>query len=134
MHGTAFLFRGRPHVLGVLRDVSNEVEATRLLERRVAERTRELASLLSLANQAAAAHALAQLVALVIPEVERMLACSWTGIYLRDGGVLVPVDREAEGSRADGVPLPERWPAAAAGKVTGERGEQSEDRYDGDDD
>jgi PAS domain S-box-containing protein len=117
VHGTTFLFRGRPHVLGVLRDVSNEVEATRLLERRVAERTRELASLLSLANQAAVAHELAQLVALVIPEVERMLACSWTGIYLRDGEVLVPVDREAEGSRADGVPLPERWPALAGGET-----------------
>ena len=83
VHGTTFLFRGRPHVLGVLRDVSNEVEATRLLERRVAERTRELASLLSLANEATATHELAQLVSLVLPEVERMLACSWAGIYLR---------------------------------------------------
>ena len=50
VHGTTFLFRGRPHVLGVLRDVSAEVEATRMLEQRVAERTRELTSLLLFAR------------------------------------------------------------------------------------
>lgn len=123
VHGTTFLFRGRPHVLGVLRDVSNEVEATRLLEQRVAERTRELASLLSLANETAAAHELAQLVALVVPEVERMLACSWAGIYLKDGEALGRVDQEDDGSRADGVPLPEGWPALTGGETAlGEAG------------
>jgi hypothetical protein len=86
VHGTTFLFRGRPHVLGVLRDVSNEVQARKLLEQRVAERTHELASLLSLANQAAATRELSQLVAVVLPEVERMLACSWPGVYLADDG------------------------------------------------
>ena len=53
VHGTTFLFRGRQHLLGVVRDVSAEVAATRLLEQRVAERTHELGSLLSLANRAA---------------------------------------------------------------------------------
>ena len=111
VHGTTFLFRGRPHVLGVLRDVTNEVEATRLLEQRVAERTHELASLLSLANEATATHELAQLVSLVLPEVERMLACSWAGIYLKNGEALVRVDEETNDSRVDRVPLPEAWPA-----------------------
>jgi PAS domain S-box-containing protein len=46
VHGTTFLFRGSKHVLGVLRDVSVEAEATRLLEQRVEERTQELSSLL----------------------------------------------------------------------------------------
>jgi len=118
VHGTTFLFRGRPHVLGVLRDVSNEVEATRLLERQVAERTHELSSLLSLANEAAAAHELGQLVALVLPEVERMLACSWTGIYLREGGALVRVGEEADASSGGGAPLPESWARLLAGELT----------------
>jgi PAS domain S-box-containing protein len=117
VHATTFLFRGRPHVLGVLRDVSNEVEATRLLERRVAERTHELASLLSLANEAAATHQLAQLVALVLPEVERMLACSWAGIYITEGEELMRVDEEADRSRADAVPLPDSWPALMSGQM-----------------
>jgi PAS domain S-box-containing protein len=118
VHGTTFLFRGRPHVLGVLRDVSNEVEATRLLERRVAERTHELASLLSLANEAAAAHELGQLVAVVLPEVQRMLACSWSGIYLRGDKALVRVDEGADASPSYGVPLPENWAMLAGGEVT----------------
>ena len=118
VHGTTFLFRGRPHLLGVLRDVSNEVEATRLLEHRVAERTHELASLLSLANEAAAAHERGQLVAVVLPEVQRMLACSWAGIYLREDEALVRVDVGADGSPSDGVPLPESWPVLAGGEVT----------------
>lgn len=120
VHGTTFLFRGRPHVLGVLRDVTNEVEATRLLERRVAERTQELASLLSLANEATATHELAQLVSLVLPEVERMLACSWTGIYLEDDGALVRVGEETSDSRTDRVPL--RDAMTAEEMVVGEAG------------
>jgi PAS domain S-box-containing protein len=109
VHGTTFLFRGRPHVLGVLRDVSNEVEATRLLEQRVAERTHELASLLSLANQAAATRELGQLVAVVLPEAERMLACSWAGVYLVEDGGLVRVGAPEDASEPHRVPVPESW-------------------------
>ena len=112
VHGTTFLFRGRPHVLGVLRDVSNEVEATTMLEQRVAERTRELTSLLSFANRAAATRELGQLVGVVLPEVERMLGCSWAGVYLRTGDGLVPVDGDASHSQA--VPLPVTWDAMSA--------------------
>lgn len=40
--GTYFTFRGKPHTLAVVRDVTEEVQAHQLLEQRVAERTREL--------------------------------------------------------------------------------------------
>ena len=119
VHGTTFLFRGRPHVLGVLRDVTAEVEATRILEQRVAERTRELTSLLLFAGQAAATRELGQLVAVVLPEVQRMLACSWAGVYLTDADCLVLVD--AGERRVRRVPLPESWSELiAADTVTGE--------------
>lgn len=75
VHGTSFLFRGRVHVLGVLRDVSQEVAATRLLEQRVEERTEELSSLLALANRAATTLDLEELVAVILPEVERVMGC-----------------------------------------------------------
>ena len=117
MHGTTFLFRGRPHVLGVLRDVSNEVEATRLLEQRVAERTHELASLLSLANQAAATRELSQLVAVVLPEVERMLACSWAGVYLADDGALVRVAGADDASEPHRVPVSDSWGLLVRGET-----------------
>jgi signal transduction histidine kinase len=117
VHGTTFLFRGRPHVLGVLRDVTAEVEATRLLEQHVAERTQELTSLLSFANQAAATRELGQLVAVVLPQVERMLGCSWAGVYLADNGSLVPIADEDNPSHAHRMPLPEGWARLVGGEM-----------------
>jgi two-component system, NarL family, response regulator LiaR len=45
VRGQAFTHKGRPHALAIVRDVSEEVAATHLLEQRVEERTRELAML-----------------------------------------------------------------------------------------
>jgi signal transduction histidine kinase len=104
-------------VLGVLRDVSVEVEATRLLEQRVVERTYELASLLALANEAATTRELGQLVAVVLPEVERMLACSWAGVYLEDAGSLVRIADQNDISQQDRVPLPDSWALVVGGEM-----------------
>jgi PAS domain S-box-containing protein len=117
VRGTTFLFRGRPAVLGVLRDVTAEVQSTRLLEQRVIERTQELTSLLSFANQAAATRELGQLVPVVLPEVERMLACSWAGVYLKDGSSLVRVADDEQATQPDRVALPEDWPLMARGEM-----------------
>jgi len=43
--GKVFTYHGRPHVLGVIRDITEQVEAERVLEQRVQERTRELSAL-----------------------------------------------------------------------------------------
>jgi PAS domain S-box-containing protein len=117
VHGTTFLFRGRPHVLGVLRDVSGEVEATRMLEQRVAERTHELASLLSLANEAATTRELGRLVAVVLPQVERMLACSWAAVHLKDGESLVRVDNDVKASQSHRTPIPSAWRAVTGSET-----------------
>lgn len=45
VRGSPFHFRGTPHMLGVVRDVTERVMAERILERRVADRTRELSAL-----------------------------------------------------------------------------------------
>lgn len=42
VRGTAFSYGGKRHTLAVVRDITEQVEARRLLERRVEERTREL--------------------------------------------------------------------------------------------
>lgn len=121
VHGTSFLFRGRPHVLGVLRDVSIEAEATRLLEQRVAERTRELSSLLALANQAATTLELERLIQVVLPEVERVTGSAWVGIYLVEGESLLPTGEASAAQPAEPVQLPERRDALAAGEpITGD--------------
>ncbi|HKZ85583.1 MAG TPA: GAF domain-containing protein [Anaerolineae bacterium] len=40
--GSGFTYRGQPHTLAVVRDISEQVQAQELLERRVEQRTREL--------------------------------------------------------------------------------------------
>ncbi len=40
--GSGFTYRGQPHTLAVMRDISEQVQAQELLEQRVEERTREL--------------------------------------------------------------------------------------------
>jgi PAS domain S-box-containing protein len=44
--GTSFTLRGQPHILAVVRDIAEQVRAYDVLEQRVEERTRELATLL----------------------------------------------------------------------------------------
>src|SRR5690606_25602413 len=55
---TSLLYRGEPHMLGVVRDVTERVQAYELLEQRVEERTRELTALLDLSREASAMLAL----------------------------------------------------------------------------
>ena len=50
VHGSKFNLGGRPHILGVVRDVTERVRAYELLEQRVEERTRELATLLEVSS------------------------------------------------------------------------------------
>jgi hypothetical protein len=73
--------------------------------------------LLSFANQAAATRELGQLVAVVLPQVERMLGCSWAGVYLADNGSLVPIADEDNPSHAHRMPLPEGWARLVGGEM-----------------
>ena len=61
--GTPITFRGERHVLVVMRDITEQVESEQLLEQRVADRTREVASLLHVSQAVATSldlHAVAQ--------------------------------------------------------------------------
>lgn len=50
VHGSKFNLDGQPHILGVVRDVTERVRAYELLEQRVEERTRELSTLLEVSS------------------------------------------------------------------------------------
>jgi PAS domain S-box-containing protein len=43
--GKSFLYQGRPHALGIVRDITQQIETERVLEERVQARTRELSAL-----------------------------------------------------------------------------------------
>ena len=55
VRGTAFTYQGRPCILGVFRDVSERVQAERLLQQRVEARTREQSTLLEISQTLASA-------------------------------------------------------------------------------
>jgi hypothetical protein len=42
IHATPFTYAGKPHLLAIVRDITERVQAQQLLEQRVEERTREL--------------------------------------------------------------------------------------------
>ena len=48
--GTLFKYRGQPHALAVIRDITEEVKAYQLLEQRVKDRTQELSTLLEVSQ------------------------------------------------------------------------------------
>jgi PAS domain S-box-containing protein len=51
VRGTTFVYWGKPHTLALVRDVTEQVKAQELLEKRVAERTRELSTLWEVSQQ-----------------------------------------------------------------------------------
>ena len=53
LRGRRFSYGGRVHVLSVVRDVTERERSLRLLEQKVAERTRELSTLLEISNTVA---------------------------------------------------------------------------------
>ena len=53
VHSRGFTYAGEPHVLSVVRDVTDRVHSVQLLEQRVQERTRELSTLLQISRDVA---------------------------------------------------------------------------------
>src|SRR5262249_28021073 len=66
----AFTFNGRPCMLAVLRDVSEQLQAYEQLEQRVATRTRELSSLLTISRSVSSMRALQPLLTILFEQLE----------------------------------------------------------------
>jgi len=92
--GKAFTFNGKPHVLGVLRDVSAEVEAQQALEQRVDDRTRELATLLDVSRAMSTTLELEPLLDLLFDQLKSIIEYSAVGIHVpgQDGGYMMLAD------------------------------------------
>ncbi|MBN1888615.1 MAG: PAS domain S-box protein [Thermoflexales bacterium] len=73
MLGAGFTFRGRPHILVVARDITEEVHAHELLEQRVRQRTRELSTLLDLSSQLASTLELSPSLDLILDQIKQMV-------------------------------------------------------------
>lgn len=73
MLGTGFAYRGKPHGLAVLRDVTEEVRAFQLLEERVEDRTHELQTLLEVSRDVASNLDLDSVLSVVFKQLERVV-------------------------------------------------------------
>jgi PAS domain S-box-containing protein len=85
VHGTSFAYKGEPHILGVVRDVTERVRAYDLLEQRVDERTRELSTLLEVSNNVASTLALEPLLSKILHEVKQIVDSEAAFILVRVG-------------------------------------------------
>ena len=75
VHGTVFEDESGPLILGVVRDVTEQVQAVELLEQRVAERTSELFTLLDVAHNVASVLELEPLLKVVLDQLRSVLDC-----------------------------------------------------------
>jgi PAS domain S-box-containing protein len=90
--GTAFTYMGKPHILGIARDITERVQAQQILERRVEERTRELSTLLEVSHDVASTLELKPLLNLILNQIKGMVEYTAATILILDGDELVIMD------------------------------------------
>ena len=84
IHGRRFSYRGMPHVLSVVRDVTERQRAYQELEHRVAERTRELSTLLDISKAVSSTLELGPLLDVVLKQLETIIQYTGATILIRD--------------------------------------------------
>jgi PAS domain S-box-containing protein len=92
VHSTAFTYKGKPHRLSVLRDITEQVHAYQLLEQRVEERTHELSTLLEVSHTVASTLELKPLLALILDQLKAVINYSGASICIIKGGEATVVD------------------------------------------
>jgi len=89
VHGAFFSYKGQPHLLAVVRDVTERVRARHMLEQRVAERTRELSTLLEVSRNIASTLELEPLLGLVLDQLKAVVDYSGATILTLEGDDLI---------------------------------------------
>ena len=92
VHATPFTYRGKPHLLAIVRDITEREQAQRLLEQRVEERTRELSSLLEISHTVASTLHLKPLVGLILDQLKTVVDYTGSAILTVEGEELVFLD------------------------------------------
>ena len=108
VRSTPFMYRGERHVLSVVRDITERVQAFQMLEQRVEERTHELSTLLKASNNIAATLALKPLLSLILNELRSVIEYSGAGIFALRGEQLVLLSYQGP---VDPDQLVHEWPA-----------------------
>ena len=104
VRGTGFTYSGRPHLLGVLRDVTEQEQARQLLEQRVEERTRELSTLLGVSHNVASTLELKPLLDLVLDQLKTVVDYHGSTILTLEGEALTILGARGDTAAFVGVP------------------------------
>lgn len=125
VHGSGFMYKGKLHVLGVVRDITERVQAYQLLEQRVQERTRELSTLLEVSHNVASTLELKPLLDLILSQLKALVDYDGAAVHLLEGKALTvigyygPIPQEhALGSRFPIGPTEASWEAISKGQPT----------------
>lgn len=81
IRATLFMYRGEPHMLSVVRDITERVQAFQMLEQRVQERTRELSTLLTASNNITSTLDLQPLIQKILDELLAVIDYNGAAIY-----------------------------------------------------
>jgi PAS domain S-box-containing protein len=101
LNRTTFVYQGRPHGLAVVRDITERAQSYRFLEARVAERTRELQTLLEISRSITLTSELEPLAEQIFDQLRRLVAYESASIGLIDHGriTMMAVRRDEIGAR-----------------------------------
>ncbi|PWT75503.1 MAG: hypothetical protein C5B60_05225 [Chloroflexi bacterium] len=91
-YGIPITYRGQPHVLEVIRDVTEQVQAQQLLEQRVQERTHELSMLLEVSHNVTSTLKLDPLLGLILDQLKTVVDYTGASISIVEGDDLVFLD------------------------------------------
>lgn len=123
VNGRSFMFRGAPAILGVVRDITERVEAYELLEQRVEERTRELSALLDVSRTVASTLQLQPLLGLILDGLKQVVDYHAASIFEIVGEDLTTIQYrgpapqgEVLGRRLHIDPRMAVWPAITGGE------------------
>ena len=92
---TVFTYQGKPHMLCVIRDITEQVQAQQLLEQRVEERTRELSSLLDISHTVASTLQLNPLLGLILDQLKTVIDYTGSAILVVEGEDLIVLDNRS---------------------------------------
>src|SRR5437868_713010 len=92
VHATPFTYAGKPHLLAIVRDITERVQAQQLLEQRVEERTRELSTLLEISRNVASTIELKPLLGLILDQLKTVVDYSGAAISTLEEEDFVIVD------------------------------------------
>ncbi|HWZ17974.1 MAG TPA: PAS domain S-box protein, partial [Ktedonobacteraceae bacterium] len=115
VRATPFIYKGKPHMLVIDRDITEQMHAEKLLEQRVEERTRELSSLLEISHTVASTLQLDPLLGLILDQLKTVVDYTGSAILVVEGEDLIVLDNRSPLQEVQHMQL--RFPLKNLGRI-----------------